>query len=100
VVAARALASALAIKAKEFDNILKVGRTHLQDAVPMTLGQEFSGFATCIDAAANALDQASDQLHEVNLGATAVGTGLNAGDDYTSIAVGNLSKIGRASCRE
>jgi len=93
VLAARALAAALAIKANEFDNILKVGRTHLQDAVPMTLGQEFSGFATCIDAAANALDQASDQLHEVNLGATAVGTGLNAGDDYTGIAVGNLSRL-------
>jgi aspartate ammonia-lyase len=93
VVAARALAAALAIKAKEFDDILKVGRTHLQDAVPMTLGQEFSGYATCIDAAANALEQASDQLHEVNLGATAVGTGLNAGDDYTAIAVGNLSRL-------
>ena len=59
----------------------------------MTLGQEFGGFATCIDAAANALDQASDQLHELNLGATAVGTGLNAGDDYTAIAVGNLSRL-------
>ena len=59
----------------------------------MTLGQEFSGFATCIDAAANALDQAADQLHEVNLGATAVGTGLNAGDDYTAIAVGILSRL-------
>jgi aspartate ammonia-lyase len=93
VVAARALAAALAIKAREFDEILKVGRTHLQDAVPITLGQEFSGFAACIDAAANALERASDQLHEVNLGATAVGTGLNAGDDYTAIAVGNLSRL-------
>jgi aspartate ammonia-lyase len=93
VVAARALAAALAIKAREFDGILKVGRTHLQDAVPMTLGQEFGGFATCIDAAANALDQTSVQLHELNLGATAVGTGLNAGDDYTAIAVGNLSRL-------
>jgi aspartate ammonia-lyase len=93
VIAARALAAALAIKAREFDDILKVGRTHLQDAVPMTLGQEFSGFATCIDAAANALDQTSAQLHELNLGATAVGTGLNAGDDYTAIAVGNLSRL-------
>ena len=49
-VAARALAAALAIKAREFDSILKVGRTHLQDAVPMTLGQEFGGYAACIDA--------------------------------------------------
>jgi aspartate ammonia-lyase len=93
VVAARSLAAALAAKASEFDGMLKVGRTHLQDAVPMTLGQEFSGFATCLDAAASALDQASEQLHELNLGATAVGTGLNAGDDYTSIAIGHMSRL-------
>ena len=93
VVAARALATALAVKAKEFEEVLKVGRTHLQDAVPMTLGQEFGGYAACIDRAANALDRTSVQLQELNLGATAVGTGLNAGDDYTTIAIGHLSKL-------
>jgi len=93
VVAARALATAFTIKAHEFSAVLKVGRTHLQDAVPMTLGQEFGGYAACIDHAANALDQASTELQELNLGATAVGTGLNAGDDYTALAVGQLSAL-------
>jgi aspartate ammonia-lyase len=93
VIAARALATAFAIKSKEFDEVLKVGRTHLQDAVPMTLGQEFSGYAACIDYAANALDRASVQLQELNLGATAVGTGLNAGDDYTALAIGQLERL-------
>jgi aspartate ammonia-lyase len=93
VVAARALATAFAIKAQEFSAVLKVGRTHLQDAVPMTLGQEFGGYAACIDYAANALDQTSTELQELNLGATAVGTGLNAGDDYTALAVGHLSRL-------
>jgi aspartate ammonia-lyase len=93
VVAARALSTALATKAKEFDSVLKVGRTHLQDAVPMTLGQEFSGYAGCMDYAANALERVSMQLHELNLGATAVGTGLNAGDDYTALAIDHLSRL-------
>jgi aspartate ammonia-lyase len=93
VVAARALATAFAIKAREFDAVLKVGRTHLQDAVPMTLGQEFTGYAGCIDYAANALERASGPLQELNLGATAIGTGLNAGDDYTALAVGQLSRL-------
>jgi aspartate ammonia-lyase len=93
VIAARAVATALAIKAREFDDVLKVGRTHLQDAVPMTLGQEFGGYAACIDRAATALDRTSTQLQELNLGATAVGTGLNAGDDYTALAVGHLSRL-------
>ena len=93
LVTARALATALNVKAREFDRVLKVGRTHLQDAVPMTLGQEFSGFAACIDHSAGALDRTSSQLYELNLGATAVGTGLNAGDDYTSLAIGHLSRL-------
>jgi aspartate ammonia-lyase len=93
VLSARALSTALAVKAREFDDVLKVGRTHLQDAVPMTMGQEFGGYAACIDRAANALDRTSTQLQELNLGATAVGTGLNAGDDYTNIAIGHLSRL-------
>src|SRR5215216_3704717 len=85
--AARGLASALQEKADAFAHVLKVGRTHLQDAVPMTLGQEFGGYAACIERGAVALDRTSVQLQELNLGATAVGTGLNAGDDYTEAAV-------------
>ena len=59
----------------------------------MTLGQEFSGYAGCLDHAAGALDRTSSQLQELNLGATAVGTGLNAGDDYTTLAIGHLSRL-------
>src|SRR3954469_25202270 len=91
--AARGLASALREKAGAFAHVLKVGRTHLQDAVPMTLGQEFGGFAACIERGADDVEQAAEQLKEVNLGATAVGTGLNAGDDYTRLAVSNLSRM-------
>jgi len=90
--AARGLASALLEKADAFAHVLKVGRTHLQDAVPMTLGQEFGGFAACIERGADDVEQAAEQLKELNLGATAVGTGLNAGDDYTRLAVSSLSR--------
>ena len=91
VEAARAVADSLARKAESFASVLKVGRTHLQDAVPMTLGQEFSGYAACIDRAADDIDGASEGLKELNLGATAVGTGLNAGDDYAERAIANIS---------
>jgi aspartate ammonia-lyase len=89
--AAHGLASSLARKADMFTSVLKVGRTHLQDAVPITLGQEFSGYAGCIGRAADDVERASESLKELNLGATAVGTGLNAGDDYTERAIANIS---------
>jgi aspartate ammonia-lyase len=89
--AARDLAAALDRKARDLEHVLKVGRTHLQDAVPMTLGQEFGGYAACVARAAEDIDRASWQLRELNLGATAVGTGLNAGDDYAALAIRNLA---------
>src|SRR5688572_18290483 len=88
----RGLSASLARKADAFESILKVGRTHLQDAVPMTLGQEFSGYAACIARGADDVDQAAGQLEELNLGATAVGTGLNAGEEYATQAIRNLSR--------
>jgi len=91
--AARGLADALDAKRAEFASILKTGRTHLQDAVPITLGQEFGGYAANVRHAAGELERTSGQLHELNLGATALGTGLNAGDDYTEAAVANLAAI-------
>jgi aspartate ammonia-lyase len=91
--AARALSGALARKAELFATVFKVGRTHLQDAVPMTLGQEFSGYAACVHYAADDLDRTSSQLKELNLGATAVGTGLNAGAEYTARAVANIGEL-------
>jgi aspartate ammonia-lyase len=89
----RALAMSFHSKSTEFRDVLKVGRTHLQDAVPITLGQEFSGYAACLDAAVNAADQSVEALRELNLGATALGTGLNAGDDYTQLAVAALARL-------
>jgi aspartate ammonia-lyase len=91
--ACRALARSFERKSIEFQDVLKVGRTHLQDAVPITLGQEFGGYAACLDTTADAADLAARALHELNLGATAVGTGLNAGDDYTRIAIGALARL-------
>lgn len=90
VESARALAASLASKAEASDGVLKIGRTHLQDAVPMTLGQEFGGYAACVTRGADELAHAARGLEELNLGATAVGTGLNAGDAYTAHAVRNL----------
>jgi aspartate ammonia-lyase len=87
---AAGLADALDDRAKAFARVLKTGRTHVQDAVPITLGQEFSGYAANVRHAAEELNHASSSLHELNLGATAVGTGLNAGDDFTQESVTNL----------
>jgi aspartate ammonia-lyase len=92
VAAARRLAASLDAKASQFEHVMKVGRTHLQDAVPMTLGQEFGGYAACIARGADDLEQAAAQLHELNLGASAVGTGINAGTDYATAAVENLAR--------
>jgi len=90
---ARALATSLARLAETWQSVLKVGRTHLQDAVPMTLGQEFGGYAACIERSADDVDRCAESLTELNLGATAVGTGLNAGDDYTSLAIATLGQL-------
>jgi aspartate ammonia-lyase len=92
VAAARALADSLSRKAGEFSNLLKTGRTHLQDAVPITLGQEFSGFADCVRRGADDIDAAKAQLMELNIGATAVGTGLNAGDAYRQAIVAAIAR--------
>jgi aspartate ammonia-lyase len=92
VESARSLAASLAKKAEAFESILKVGRTHLQDAVPMTLGQEFGGYAACLSRAAEELEHSAGGLEELNLGATAVGTGLNAGEEFASLAIKNLAR--------
>jgi aspartate ammonia-lyase len=86
------LADALEARERDFARVLKTGRTHLQDAVPITLGQEFGGYAANVRHAVGELDRSAESLHELNLGATALGTGLNAGDDVTRDAIGNLSK--------
>ena len=80
--ALRGLQAALAAKAREFDPIVKSGRTHLQDAAPVRLGQEFSGYARQVELAAARLERARDELLELALGGTAVGTGLNAHPEF------------------
>lgn len=79
-------------KSNEFDRFLKMGRTQLQDAVPMTLGQEFAAFATLIREDQKILAMVGKLILEVNLGATAIGTGVNAPRGYGPLAV-KLSKI-------
>src|SRR3954467_833917 len=92
IAGAQRLADALGAKATEFAAILKTGRTHLQDAVPITMGQEFGGYAANVRHAVHELQHAAESLHELNLGATALGTGLNAGDDVTREAIANLAR--------
>jgi len=92
VAAAHALVESLSRKADAFAEVLKTGRTHLQDAVPITLGQEFSGYAECVRRGAEDVAAASEQLRELNVGATAVGTSLNAGDDYRRLVIVNLAR--------
>jgi aspartate ammonia-lyase len=82
VAAMRELIAAFRAKGKEFASILKMGRTQLQDAVPMTLGQEFEAFAETLSGEVQALERIQQVLCEVNMGATAIGTGLNAPAGY------------------
>ncbi len=78
----KGLKDALTAKAEEFSKIVKLGRTHLQDATPLTLGQEFSGYASQLDHALKAVENALPHLYELAWGGTAVGTGLNAPEGY------------------
>ena len=78
----KGLKDALTAKAEEFSKIVKLGRTHLQDATPLTLGQEFSGYASQLDHALTAVENALPHLYELAWGGTAVGTGLNAPEGY------------------
>jgi aspartate ammonia-lyase len=84
---------AFEIKAEEFKNILKIGRTQLQDAVPMTLGQEFLAFAIMIGEDEQRLQEARALIVEINLGATAIGTGINAPAGYAELVVPLLATI-------
>jgi len=87
------LHDALLVKSEEFDDVIKMGRTHLQDAVPIRLGQEFGAYAKVISRDIHRIESASDELNEVNMGATAVGTGLNAKIEYIEDTLENLRKI-------
>lgn len=88
---AKKLEESLNSKAKEFQPITKVGRTHLQDAVPISLGQEFDAYKVAIARARRSVERASADLHEIGLGGTAVGTGLNAHPEFGTTMVKKLS---------
>lgn len=80
-------------KADEFDSVIKMGRTHLQDAVPIRLGQEFRAYTNVIERDIKRIERSKDNLLEVNMGATAVGTGLNADPNYIEKVVQYLAEI-------
>jgi aspartate ammonia-lyase len=87
------LRKSFALKAAEFSDVLKVGRTQLQDAVPMTLGQEFSTYAVMLGEDESRLSEAAGLIREINLGATAIGTGINAHPAYAELATRRLSEV-------
>ena len=87
------LRGAFLTKAVEFADVLKVGRTQLQDAVPMTLGQEFSTYAVMLEEDEQRLKEAALLIHEINLGATAIGTGITTHPQYAAIACRRLADI-------
>ena len=91
------LISAFRYKADEYAEVIKMGRTQLQDAVPMTLGQEFQAFAVTLREEIKSIKRCQELLLEVNLGATAIGTGLNTPPEYSALAIKRLAEItGRA----
>ena len=91
--AVQKLRDTLASKSEQFADIVKIGRTHLQDATPLTLGQEFSGYVSQLDHALIRLDAALQGLYELPLGGTAVGTGLNAHPDYAEQVAQTLAAL-------
>ena len=87
------LTAALEGKGKEFHHVLKSGRTHMQDAVPMRLGQEFAAYAGAVQRAKKMIREQSELLREIGLGGSAVGTGINTHPDYRHKAIAELSRI-------
>jgi fumarate hydratase class II len=87
------LVKALRSKSEEFPEIVKIGRTHLQDAVPLTLGQEFSAYATQAENAREAIEKTLPGLYELAIGGTAVGTGLNTHPEFAERAAGKISAL-------
>ena len=88
-----ALRDAFMQKALEFDDVIKVGRTQLMDAVPMRLGSEFRAFAVTVGEDIDRLNEFSNLLREVNLGGTAIGTGINTPEGYSALVIRHLSEV-------
>jgi aspartate ammonia-lyase len=94
------LASALLAKGKAFDSIIKSGRTHLQDATPIRLGQEFTAYGHTVQRHRKKLAEAAEWLREMNIGGTAVGTGINAEPEYPGLMVKYLREVSGLELRE
>ncbi|HEX9112513.1 MAG TPA: class II fumarate hydratase, partial [Terriglobales bacterium] len=91
--ALKTVQEALARKAKEFDAVVKIGRTHLQDAVPLTMGQEFGGWASLIERDIKRLEMVLDGLYDLAIGGTAVGTGLNTHPEFAERAAAKIAEL-------
>ena len=89
----RRLREALDVKAKAFADIVKIGRTHLQDAVPLTLGQEISGYVAQLDADVSRIETATAGLYELAIGGTAVGTGINTHPEFADRAAASIAEL-------
>lgn len=87
------LRDTLAVKSKEFMNVVKIGRTHFMDATPLTLGQEFSGYVSQLNHGLKAINNTLDHLSELALGGTAVGTGINTPEGYSENVAGQIAKL-------
>jgi aspartate ammonia-lyase len=94
------LAHSLLTKGVAFDGIIKSGRTHLQDATPIRLGQEFTAYSHTVQRHRDKLAQAAEWLREMNIGGTAVGTGINAESEYPRLMVGHLRQVSGLDLRE
>ena len=94
------LRSALSAKAEEFDGVVKSGRTHLMDATPIRLGQEFRGYATQVTKGVERVSRAAAELEELVLGGTAVGTGINTHEDFAAKTIARISEATGISFRE
>src|SRR6059036_1823669 len=91
--AIKSVHDAIAAKAKQFNDVVKIGRTHLQDAVPLTIGQEFGGWASLLERDIKRLEQALDGLYDLAIGGTAVGTGLNAPPGFPERAAKKIAEL-------
>jgi len=91
--AIKSVRDAIAVKAKEFESIVKIGRTHLQDAVPLTVGQEFGGWASLLERDIRRLEETVDGLYDLAIGGTAVGTGLNAHPEFAARAAAKIAEL-------
>src|SRR5713101_733216 len=91
--AVSALRDAIAAKSQKWDDIIKIGRTHMQDATPLTLGQEWSGYAGMLDEDLAHLERALEPVYRLALGGTAVGTGLNSSPGFSDAAVASIARL-------